>query len=547
VTCLVPPVANAPVIEFRLLLVLHICLGRPSGVMADSWAPFPDPPSPTSHLPRVRGLASQLAATRAVVASWRPAPAAAGRGSGSSGRSCSSAALAALQHDNGTAPAQSHPAVPVGGGARGGAATGTAPGRDAPFIPLTKDTAEDMPEYHLLGRSARARAWLSELWDPSGGPCPDGPPLNPTALAGGVAMERMVRFLHAAPAGPGEDTPSFLPGDEADGTGLGPALVVLTYMAVPVEAPPLGRWWTSAAEGNGVADDCVADHELSAGAVAAKAAALDGVHDASYDEDDEVVTLHIVTDVQRDLLRAAGLGPFTLPLTSRGIFHRRTGEMLSLASAAAPAESPMTRLLLSEHHRPMSDGSLLHTVTSFGVRPGGHIGIFSRSRSVVRPSVAASPPSFPPTDGVTALAGAMELLCGSHGLAYSPCQLGPLPAAAADGKAPAHLPLILTCDRSSVAATFRIRGLAAKALLAPVTPRAPPSSAAGVRDGRGHQQAGDEGVRKHSGRGRRRPVNLDALPSDAHRARIVRNRVSAARSNAGRRALRNAARASGAP
>eukprot|EP00168_Porphyra_purpurea_P003224 TRINITY_DN1382_c1_g1_i1.p3 TRINITY_DN1382_c1_g1~~TRINITY_DN1382_c1_g1_i1.p3 ORF type:complete len:102 (-),score=26.35 TRINITY_DN1382_c1_g1_i1:297-602(-) len=65
-------------------------------------------------------------------------------------------------------------------------------------------------------------------------------------------MERVLRFPAAAPAGPGEDAPSFLPGDEADGTGLGPALVVLTYMAVPVEAPPLWRWWTAAAGGDGV-------------------------------------------------------------------------------------------------------------------------------------------------------------------------------------------------------------------------------------------------------------------------------------------------------
>jgi len=412
---------------------------------------------------------------------------------------------------------------------------------------LTVETAAAMPEYALLGRSARARAWLSELWDPSGGPCPDGPPLDPTALAGGVAMERMLRFPTAAPAGPGEDTPSFLPGNEADGTGLGPALVLLTYMAVPVEAPPLGRWWTSAAEGNDVADHSVADDALSAGAVAAKAAARDGVHVATYDEDDEVVTLHIVTDVHRDLLGAASLGPFTLPPTSRGVFHRRTGEMLSLVSAAAPAESPMARLLLSEHHRPMPDGSLTHTVTSFGVRPGGRIDILTRSRSVVLSSVAASPPSFPPTDGVTALAAAMQLLCGSHGLAYSPCPLGPLPAAAAVGQAPAPLPLILTCERSSLAATFRIRGLAAAALLPPVTPRAPPASTGSVRDGQGHQPAGGGGVRKGGGRGRRRPVDLDALASNAERARVVRNRVLAARCNARRRALRAAARALGAP
>eukprot|EP00168_Porphyra_purpurea_P016321 TRINITY_DN5243_c0_g1_i1.p2 TRINITY_DN5243_c0_g1~~TRINITY_DN5243_c0_g1_i1.p2 ORF type:complete len:237 (-),score=58.49 TRINITY_DN5243_c0_g1_i1:234-944(-) len=192
----------------------------------------------------------------------------------------------------------------------------------------------------------------------------------------------------------------------------------------------------------------------------------------------------------------------------------------------------------------MPDGSPTHTVTTFGVCPDGRIGLLNRARSVVSPSGAAPPPFFPPTDGVTALAAAMEQLCGSHGLAYSPCPLGPLPAVAADGHAPAHLPLILTCDGASVGATFRIRQLAAAALLPPVTPRTPPASTTGPHNAGGGGRAGGGGVGKGGGRGRRRPVDLDAVASAAQRARIVRNRELAARCNARKKALREAARAS---
>ena len=409
------------------------------------------------------------------------------------------------------------------------------------FTPVTADVAAAMPEFALLARSARARAWLSELWHPSGGPCPEGPPLDPTALAGGVAMERVVRFPAAAPAGPGEGNPSFLPGDEADGSGLGPAIAVLTVMAIPVEAPPLVQRRMSTAGGAAAA---FADLDTTV--------ATDGVDAASFDEDDAVVPMRIVIDVHRDLLVAAALGVFRLPPTSRGVLDRRTGEILTMFGGPAPAGSPLTRVLMVEYASAEPDDGIAHTLTTFGVDGFGRLWILGRCRAVITPATPPSPPppAFSPSDGVTAVAAAVQRFSGSYGMAYAPCGPAPTPGVTADGALPEMLSFVFVGGRSSVAATFRMRRMAAAEWVPVPTPRALPGPPSSHPDGDGRGRRGDgngdDGASAERGggrHGRRRRVDLEAVPSAAERARIVRNRAAAARCNAARKAARAAAHA----
>jgi len=394
--------------------------------------------------------------------------------------------------------------------------------------------AAAMPEYTLLGRSARARAWLSELWDPAGGSPPVGPPIDPAALAGSVASEQITRYPAPVPAAPGEDTHAFGPADEADGSGLGPAVAVATVMVVPVEAPPLARWWTAAAGGNAIL--------LGANDTASAADVLATNTDEEYDEDDEVVTMRVVIDVQRDLLPSASLGQLHVPPFSRGVFHRRTGETLTLASAASRAGARVGRLLLMEHTCPAANGGSTTTFTTLGIDAGGRLGVFNRSSAVLEPSAPMPPPAFPPTDGVTAVATALRQSLGAFGLAYAPCAVGPGAPAAAGGGAPALVSMVVTSGPASVASTFRLRRMAAAVLLPPAVPRAPPPPVAGAPRGWGGGADGRGGWGAPR-RVRRKRVDLDAVPSAAARARIVRNREAAARCNAARKAARAAAAA----
>jgi len=327
-------------------------------------------------------------------------------------------------------------------------------------------------------------------------------------------------------------------------------LAVLTNMAVAVEAPPLGRWWTATAGGGGAADARGDAYAAAGGAAHALAAASVGA--TAYDEDDEVVKLQIVMDVQRDLLQAAGLGPLRMPPTSRGVFHRRTGEFISLASAAADGDSPFTRLLMVEYYCPTAAGAASHTITALGVGARGGLALLHRARALIVPSQPpAAAAAFAPTDGVTALAAAMEGLSGSYGLAYAPCPVGPAAAAAtaADGGATQLVTLVLTGARASVAGAFRMRRAAVAALVPLATPRAPPDVSGAAPDAAGGPRARGGGGDASGCRcgGRRRPhrkrVDVATVASAAERERIVRNRVAATRSNAARKARRDAARA----
>ena len=407
------------------------------------------------------------------------------------------------------------------------------------FTRVTTDVAAAMPEFALLSRSARARGWLSELWDPSSGPCPDGPPLDPTALAGGVAMERVVRFPAAAPAGPGEGNPSFLPGDEADGSGLGPALAVMTVMGIPVEAPPLVQRRMFTAGGAAAAFPDV-DSTVSA----------DGVDVATFDEDDAVVPVRVVFDVHRDLLVEAALGVLSIPPMARGVLDRCTGEILTMFGGPAPPGSPVARVLMVEYACSEPDGGIGHTITTFGVDGVGRLWILARSRAVMTPATPPSspPPAFSPSDGVTAVAAAIQRFSGSYGMAYAPCGPATTPAVSAAGALPEMLSFVFVGGPSSVAATFRLRQMAVSKLVPLLTPRAlpdPPSSHPDG-DGTGRRGDGDDGALDGRGggrRGRRRRVDLAAVTSAAERARIVRNRAAAARCNAARKAARAAAHA----
>lgn len=509
----------------------------PSSFLSPS---VPRPCAPVD-LPRVRGLASQLAATRLVIASWLP-PRGDSNGGGTSSGNDGRLTPQSSQTFGGSTSSASATASRAGD-PPSNTGSDSRCGPEPPFSPfdvLTPEKAATMPEYALLGRSARARSWLSDLWDPGGGPPPVSPPLDPSALARSVVCERLLRFPAPCMPAPGEEDPSFVPGDEADGSGLGPALTVLSMVSIPVEAPPLTRWWTAAAGGNALSG--------STGNTAAVAAMTD-VHatsyDEDYDEDDEVVTAHVVIDAHRDLLpsmdtRLSGIQPL-----ARGVFHRRTGEMMSLMSAAAPPGSPVKQQLTVDYTGPDVDGSFMHLLTTMGVDESGRLGIISRSSAVMVPATPRPPPTFRPTDGVTALATAMEQMSGSFGLAYAPCLPGPAKTASPSGDLPPLLSLVLTSSLSSVAATFRMRRLAAALLVPPVAPRGAPAFAICPPPA-----TGDERDMKRDGvpngrRSRRRRIDLDSVTSAAERSRIMRNRAAAARSNAARKAAREASLASG--
>lgn len=198
--------------------------------------------------------------------------------------------------------------------------------------------AAKLPDYALLGRCARARAWLADPWDPAAAslPCP---PLDSAALAGTVALGRVVRFRApavppAATGGPPEDPHTYLPPVEADGSGRGPVFVDYTVMDIPVEAPPLRRAWASIA-GERAAPAAEQSWEAPS-AVDTLVEALDG----AYDEDEEVLTLYFVCDVQLDLMHVVVDKLVPIQPTARGFMHRMKGEVLSTMTAAAPPGLP---------------------------------------------------------------------------------------------------------------------------------------------------------------------------------------------------------------
>jgi len=487
-----------------------------------------------ADLPRVRGLASQLAATRSVVATWLPPG---GGGTSSSSDKGDWGVSTASAEASDCASSEAHATAPADGGVSTGdgssnATAGWGPLPSTPFLPLTADMAAAMPEYTLLGRSPRARAWLSELWDPAGGAPPVDPPIDPAALAGSVASEQITRYPAPVPTGPGEDTHAFGPADEADGSGLGPAVAVSTVMVVPVEAPPLARWWTAAAGGNALL--------LGANDTASAADVLATSRDEAYDEDDEVVTVRVVIDIQRDLLPTASLGLLLVPPFSRGVFHRRTGEWLTLMSTTSRTDARVGRLLMMEYTCPTANGGSATHFTTLGVDAGGRLGVFSRSSAVLAPSAAMPPPAFRPTDGVTAVATATHQSLGSFGLAYAPSVDGAELPTAAGGGTRELVSMIVTSGPASVATTFRMRRMAAAVLVPPGAPRAPPPPRV-VSPGGGGGDGDGRGGQGRARRLRRRRVDLDAVPSAAARARIVRNREAAARCNAARKAARVAA------
>lgn len=526
-------------------------------------------------LPRVRGLAAQLAATRAVVASWQPVHYGAGGGLPPGPR-------AGSPRGGGGAPPAGNPAADERAGGLAGAGSGggghangsgcssvrsavgsagvaaSAHGGVSAGTPLTAAMAADMPEYALLGRCPRARAWLAELWDPRAVPPPYSPPLHPAALAGAVAVERVMRYPAGLPTGGGgaggrsagaapndeggEDPAWYLPPDEADGSGLGPALVVMTEMAVPVEAPPLRRGWT-AAPGGGAAPGWTGSEADRAAAAAEALSATAG----AYDEDAEVVTLLMVMDIHRDLLNEVTGGLVCLRPTARGVYHRRTGEMVSLISTAAPPGMGVSRLLMMEYYAPVKGGSDTHTITTLGVGAGALL-LLNRMGAVVEPSEPRAALTFPPTDGVTAVAALTAALSGNYGLAYAPAlPPGVVARAPADGEGgggglPQLIPLVLHCTMASAVTTFRMRSLA----LAAVRPPPPPPLRRLCAGNRERALAAPTAAHTHPReRGARRPrrarLDLATISDAATRARIVRNRAAAARCNAARREARLAA------
>lgn len=143
------------------------------------------------------------------------------------------------------------------------------------------------------------------------------------------------------------------------------------------------------------------------------------------DDDDEVVTLHYVCDIQRDLLGAATGGLISLQPVARGVFHRRTGETLSLFTADAAPGVPASRLLMLEYCTPGVHGTAVNIMTTLGVGAGGGaLTLLSRVDSVMQPSVPRPTLAFPPADGVTATAGFARAIQGAFGLAYAPCVPG---------------------------------------------------------------------------------------------------------------------------
>ncbi|OSX73049.1 hypothetical protein BU14_0382s0010 [Porphyra umbilicalis] len=138
-----------------------------------------------------------------------------------------------------------------------------------------------------------------------------------------------------------------------------------------------------------------------------------------------------------------------IPRLARGVFHRRTGEMMALMSAAAPPGSPVKQQLTVDYTGPDVEGNFMHFLTTMGVDEGGRLGIISRSSAVMAPSTPRPPLSFRPSDGVTSLATAMEQMSGTFGLAYAPCLPGPAQTILPSGDLPPLLSLVLTSSMSS--------------------------------------------------------------------------------------------------
>ena len=199
----------------------------------------------------------------------------------------------------------------------------------------------------------------------------------------------------------------------------------------------------------------------------------------------------------------------------------------------------------------LGDG-ISHTLTTFGVDIFDRLWILGRCGAVITPATPPSPPppAFSPSDGVTAVAAAVQRFSGSYGMAYAPCGPAPTPGATADGALPEMLSFVLVGGRSSVAATFRMRRMAAAEWVPVLTPRALPGPPSSHPNGNGRGRRGDgNGVDDASAergggcRGRRRRVDPEAVPWAVERARIVCNRAAVARCNAARNAARAAVHA----
>ncbi|GAB0489259.1 hypothetical protein MMPV_000476 [Pyropia vietnamensis] len=240
-------------------------------------------------------------------------------------------------------------------------------------IPLSRSVAAGMPELELLRISPRARAWLGDVWAHDfGAPSRRQAPatsetaaatLHPAALAAAVGVDRVLRFPTAAPAAAGEVAAAgYGPADEADGSGLGPALVVLSGMAVAVDAPPLPKRWALSEEGEqGAAEGGRAETTAPPPQV--------GVPTVD-DDDDAVVTLHFVADVQRDLLSSVTGRLYCIPPVVRGVFHRGTSEGLTLTTLNAPPGVPASQLaLLDSSSSAVSSFRLRSIAVSVLVRP----------------------------------------------------------------------------------------------------------------------------------------------------------------------------------
>jgi len=174
----------------------------------------------------------------------------------------------------------------------------------------------------------------------------------------------------------------------------------------------------------------------------------------------------------------------------------------------------------------------------------------------MRPVAPLAQPPAPATfdGGAGVLAGLRPLLTSSYGMAYAPCppagEIANLDGGG-DGGGNAGpvggiISLVLTSFPASPVTSFRLRSLAVMSLVRPAPGRRlAAAAAAGAARSGGDGGTGDGGG--GGGLGPRRPrrrsrVELDAVPSEAERRRIVRNRAAAGRSNAARRAARLAAR-----
>lgn len=433
-----------------------------------------------------------------------------------------------------------------------------------------------MPELELLRRSPRARAWLGDVWAPAFGALrrrgAGGPPaaaLHPAALAAAVGVDRVVRFPAGAPAAAGEVEGAYGPPDEADGSGLGPALAVLSAMAVPVDVPPLPQRWASPREGDGTGESTVQAGEKApprADAPPTSAAAPSAGVPVVDDDDDAVVTLHFIIEMHRDLLSPLTGHVFSIPPVVRGVFHRGTSEGLTFATVKAPPGVPANQLAIIEYVAPDGDGDggRIHVVTVLGQggacgvgggggggvggddpTGGGALSLLMRTSAAMTPvgpvttvgGQGVVPPPLVPCSAVAgSFAGWYAHFAGSYGMAYAPFPPPGLPLRG--GGAPIDVvSLVLNSAPASPAMAFRLRSVAVSALVRTAPPRPLRGRGGGGRGGAADAPAG-HGARRR----RRRQVVLDEVADDAARARIVRNREAAGRSNAARREARLAAR-----